>query len=329
MRKVRFAAILLIVFMVCQLAVFASPENLSASVVVPTGNVTACGDIATIEVWKDSKIVNIKVNTAGTYPAVVSDGKLGEEYALHICAVTESEQSDVYYLKTLGFATDENGEYTGLNKDKPELLDETELTAENMFFIRNDFEPVSPFRRVRRYYQGQYNSMAVDTQGLFLGDFSYGKYDFDITNWAGRRMRFDAGKNAFAQDFSRILVKYNYADKASKWVCYDAKALSFVDQIKFTTVSYIVSNNVKNGPEDKSCMAGEDLVFLFGVVDVRGEKEIELSLGEKATANVDAALYQTLRIRAKVNGGLSDELALFRYTRDDGVKVIPLGCLKD
>ncbi|MBQ7399676.1 MAG: hypothetical protein IJW06_04345 [Clostridia bacterium] len=299
--------------------VFECPKCLSEAIVVPTGNVSVSGDIAAVEVWKDGKIVNINVNVTGTYPAVVADGKLSEEYALKICAAVKTE-NDVYNLVSLGYAQDENGTYIGLNKDKPELLDETELTKENMFFIRNDFEPVSPFRRVRRYYQGQYNSMAVDTQGLFLGDFSYGKYDFDITNWAGRRMRFDAGKNAFAQDFSRILVKYNYADKASKWVCYDAKALSFVDQIKFTTVSYIVSNNVKNGPEDESCMAGEDLVFLFGVVDVRGEKEIKLTLGEKATANVDAALYQTLRIRAKVNGGLSDELALFRYTRDDGVE---------
>ena len=35
-------------------------------------------------------------------------------------------------------------------------------------------------------------------------------YDFDITNWAGARTHFDAGKSAFAKDFSRVLVKYNY-----------------------------------------------------------------------------------------------------------------------
>jgi hypothetical protein len=64
--------------------VFENPSKLSQAIVVPTGAATVCGDIATVEVWKDNKIENIKVNTAGTYPAVVSDGKLADEYALHL-----------------------------------------------------------------------------------------------------------------------------------------------------------------------------------------------------------------------------------------------------
>ncbi|MBR2021360.1 MAG: hypothetical protein IJ939_02900, partial [Clostridia bacterium] len=270
------------------------------------------------EVWKDGKIVNISVDTRDTYPAVVADGKLAEEYALKICAAVETDKSDVYNLVSLGYAQDENGTYVGLNKDKPELLDETELTQENMFFIRNDFEPVSPFRRVDRYYQGQHNRMGVETKSYFLCDFSFGKYDFDITNWAGTRTHFDAGKSAFAKDFSRVLVKYNYENKASDWVVYDDAALPLMGDVKFKKLSYIVSNNVKNGPEDESCMAGEDLVFLFGEVDVPAGKKVNLVLSEKAETCADAALYETFRVRMKVKGELSDELAVLTYERKDG-----------
>ena len=68
---------------------FKTPSALSAAIVVPTGKVTVCGDIATVEMWKDNKIVDVKVNTLDTYPAVVCDGKLGAEYALKICALVE------------------------------------------------------------------------------------------------------------------------------------------------------------------------------------------------------------------------------------------------
>ena len=103
--------------------VFECPKCLSEAIVVPTGNVTVSGDVASVEVWKDGKIVNISVDTLGTYPAVVTDGKLAEEYALKICAAVETEKSGVYNLVSLGYAQDENGTYVGLNKDKPELLD--------------------------------------------------------------------------------------------------------------------------------------------------------------------------------------------------------------
>ena len=299
--------------------VFENPSKLSQAIVVPTGAATVCGDIATVEVWKDNKIENIKVNTAGTYPAVVSDGKLADEYALHICAVAETDEKDVYYIKSVGFAEDEKGNYIGINKDKPELLDETEVTAENMFFVKSDVEIVSPFRRVVRYYQGAGNKMFVPTHSYFLGDFSFGKYDFDITNWAGRRMRFDAGKTAFAKDFSKVLVKYNFADKASEWVLFDDKALAQIVDIDFKSLSYVVSNNPTNGPEDESCMQGEDLVFLFGEVDVPECMDVKLSIGEKAVVDADAALYETLRIRAKIAGEVSEAEAVLAYERKDGV----------
>ncbi|MBR2020858.1 MAG: hypothetical protein IJ939_00330, partial [Clostridia bacterium] len=298
--------------------VFESPKNLAAALVVPTGKVTVNGEAITVEVWQDKKLCNIKVNTADTYPAVVSDGKLSDEYALHICAVTESEEKDVYYLKSLGFAPDENGTYIGLNKTRPELLDETKVTQENMFFIKSDVVPVSHVRRVDRYCQKASNRVRVPTKSYFLGDFSFGKYDFDITNWAGVRKRFDAGKSAFALECSRILVKYNFTDGKAEWVLYDASALSLIDDIAFKKLSYIVSNNPTNGPEDESCMAGEDLVFLFGEVDVPEEKVVELALGERAEACADAALYETLRFRVKINGAVSEEDATLTYERKDG-----------
>ena len=293
-----------------------SPEKLSSAIVVPTGNVTVSGDVATVEVWKDKKIVNIKVNTLGTYPAVVEGDKLSDAYLLKLCAAVEND--GVYSLVSLGFATDCDGNYAGLNKDKPELLDETEITPENLFFIKNDFAPVSPFRRVDRYYQAAANKLFTLTKSYFLGDFSFGKYFFDITNWAGTRMKFDAGKTAFEQEFSKILVKYDYPDKASEWVSYDHTALPYIDQIPFKNISYIVSNNVDNGPKDESCMAGEDLVFLFGSVDAFEEKALDLTLGEKTASNIDASLFKTLRFRVKIKGELSGEDAVLTYERKDG-----------
>ena len=299
--------------------VFESPSKLSSVIVVPTGNVSVSGNVATVEVWKDKEFVNLKVNTLGTYPSVVSDGKLNEAYALKLCAAVESDEKDVYYLKSLAYAEDENGEYIGINKTNPELLEETELTPENLFFIKSDVEPVSPFRRVDRYYQGAANKLYVETKSYFLGDFSIGKYDFDITNWAGRRMRFDAGKTAFAHEFSKVLAKYNFVDKPSEWVLFDSAALPLMSyDIDFKNLSYIVSNNPTNGPKDESCMAGEDLVFLFGEVDVPAGKEVALTFGEETDADVDAALYETLRFRVKISGEVSDENAMLTYVRKDG-----------
>lgn len=298
---------------------FKTPSALSAAIVVPTGKVTVCGDVATLEVWKDKEIVEVKVNTKDTYPAVVCDGKLGAEYALKICALVEKE-SGVYNIISLGYAQNgENGDYIGLNKDKPELLDETELTPENLYFIKSEVKPISPFRRVDRYYQAAANKLFVPTKSYFLGDFSFGKYHFDITNWAGTRVHFDAGKTAFAQDFSKVLVKYNFEDKESEWVLFDSKALPLMSyDIDFKELSYIVSNNPTNGPQDESCMAGEDLVFLFGEVDVPKGKDVALVLGKKAEVNVDAALYETLRFRVKISGEVSDENAILTYEREDG-----------
>ena len=298
--------------------VFKCPDCLSKAIVVPTGKATVCEDFVTVEVWKDNKIENINVDISDTYPAVVSGGKLADEYALHICAATESEEKGVFYLKSLGFETDENGTYTGLNKTHPELLDETEVTSENMFFIKSDVNPVSPVRRVDRYYQKAVNKIRVPIKSFFLGDFSFGKYDFDITNWAGVRKRFDAGKSAFLIDCSRILVKYNFSDGISEWVAYDSKALELVDDIAFKKLSYIVSNNPKNGPEDESCMKGEDLVFLFGEVNVPEEKIVNLALGERCEVEADAALYETLRFRVKIIGEVSEEDASLTYERKDG-----------
>ncbi len=299
--------------------VFDNPSNLSSAIVVPTGKVEACGDVAIVEVWKNNEIVNVKVNTLGTYPAVVSDGKLGAEYALKICALCEGE-GGVYNIISLGYAQDgENGNYVGLNKDKPELLDETEITTENLFFIKSEVKPVSPFRRVDRYYQAAANKLFVPTKSYFLGDYSFGKYHFDITNWAGTRVHFDAGKTAFAQDYSKVLVKYNFADKESEWVLFDSAALPLMSyDIDFKELSYIVSNNPTNGPQDESCMAGEDLVFLFGEVDAPKCKDVTLALGKEAEVNVDAALYETLRFRVKISGELSDENAMLTYVRKDG-----------
>ncbi|MBQ7399675.1 MAG: hypothetical protein IJW06_04340 [Clostridia bacterium] len=298
--------------------VFECPKCLSEAIVVPTGNVAVSGDAATVEVWKDGKIVNISVDTLGTYPAVVTDGKLAKEYALHICAAVETEKSGVYNLVSLGFATDENGTYIGLNKTRPELLDETEVTTENMFFIKNDVVPVSPVKKIDRYFQNASNKVNVPTKSIFLGDFSFGQYDFDITNWAGTRKKFDAGKTAFVKDFSRILVKYNFTDGKTEWVVFDAAALPLMVDISFKTLSYIVANNPTNGLDDESCMAGEDLLFLFGEVDVPEEKVVELALGERAEVNLDAALYETLRFRVKINGDVSEEDAVLTYERKDG-----------
>ena len=299
--------------------VFETPSNLSLSIVVPTGNVTVSENYATVEIWQNNAIVNVKVNTLGTYPAVVVDGTLSKEYALKLCAIAESEESGVYYIKSLGYAEDENGDYIGLNKDKPELLDETEITPDNLFFVKSEVKPISPFRRVDRYYQAAANKLFVPTKSYFLGDFSFGKYHFDITNWAGTRVHFDAGKTAFAQDFSKVLVKYNFEDKESEWVLFDSKALPLMSyDIDFKELSYIVSNNPTNGPQDESCMAGEDLVFLFGEVDVPKGKDVALSLGKEAEVNVDAALYETLRFRVKLSGDMSDEDAILTYEREDG-----------
>ena len=133
------------------------------------------------------------------------------------------------------------------------------------------------------------------------------------------RKKFDAGKTAFAKDFSKVLVKYNFADKTSEWVLFDSKALPLMSyNIDFKKLSYIVSNNPTNGPEDESCMAGEDLVFVFGEVDVPEGKDIELTLGEDARADVDAGLYETLRFRVKITGTLSDENAVLTYVRSNG-----------
>lgn len=300
--------------------VFENPSNLSSSIVVPTGKVSSCTNAVTVEVWKDNKIVNIKVNTDETYPAVVCDGKLANEYALKICAAIETEESSVYYLKSLGFAEDEKGNYIGVNKTNPKLLDETELTSENMFFVKSEVKPVSPFRRVDRYFQNASNKVLVPTKSYFLGDFSFGQYDFDITNWAGTRRNFMAGKTAFAQDFSRVLVKYNFADKDSEWVVYDSKTLPLMTDIDFKELSYVVSNNLTNGPEDESCMKGEDLVFLFGEVDVPDAKELSLVLGKETEADADASLYQVLRMRVKIDGELSEDDALLTYVRNDGAE---------
>lgn len=298
---------------------FGNPAALSSAVVIPTGKVTDCGEIATLEVWKNNIIENVKIDTKDTYPKVVSDGKLGDEYNLKLCALVEKE-SGVYSIISLGCATDgENGAYVGLNKDKPELLDETEITPENLFFIKSNVKPISPFRRVDRYYQGAGNKLFVPTKSYFLGDYSFGKYHFDITNWAGTRVHFDAGKTAFAQDFSKVLVKYNFEDKEPEWVLFDAAALPLMSyDIDFKNLSYIVSNNPANGPQDESCMAGEDLVFLFGEVDVPSGKDIALDFGKEAQVNVDAALYETLRFRVKISGEVSDENAILTYEREDG-----------
>ena len=301
-----------------QAGVFENPASLSSAIVIPTGNVSVSDGIATVEVWQDKRIVNLKVNTVGTYPAVICDGKLADEYTLKICAVTESEVDGVYYIKSLGYAEDENGNYIGINKTNPELLDETEITPENLFFFKCDFEPVSPVRRVDRYYQGAANKLFANTKSYFLGDFSFGKYDFDITNWAGTRMKFDAGKTAFAQDFSKMLVKYNLDDGNTEWVLFDSAALPHMGDVDFKKVSYVVSNNVKNGPEDESCMAGEDLVFLFGEVDVTDGKDVALTFGEEAVVDVDAALYETLRFRVKIEGEISNDNAVLVYERKDG-----------
>jgi len=298
--------------------VFENPLNLSSSIVVPTGKVSSCTNAVTVEVWKDNKIVNIKVNTDETYPAVVCDGKLSNEYALKICAAIETEESGVYYLKSIGFAEDEKGNYIGVNKTNPKLLDETELTSENMFFVKSEVKPVSPFRTVVRYFQNASNKVPVPTKSYFLGDFSFGQYDFDITNWAGTRRNFMAGKTAFAQDFSKVLVKYNFADKDPEWVVYDSNTLPLMTDIDFKELSYVVSNNVTNGPEDESCMKGEDLVFLFGEVDVPDAKELSLSLGKETEADADASLYQVLRMRVKIDGELSQDDAKLTYTRNDG-----------
>ena len=278
--------------------IFECPAKLSSAIVVPTGSVAVSEDAAAIEVWQDNKIVNIKVNTIGTYPSVVIDGKLSDAYTKQICAVVESEVKGVYYLKSLAFAEDENGAYIGINKSNPELLDETELTAENMFFIKSGVKPVSPVRRVDRYYQGAGNKLFVNTKSYFLGDFSFGKYDFDITNWAGTRMRFDAGKTAFAKDFSKMLVKYNFADGKTEWVLFDCAALPLMGDVDFKKLSYIVSNNPTNGPQDESCMAGEDLVFLFGEVDLIEGEDVALAFGEEAAVDVDALIVnqQTVHI---------------------------------
>ena len=300
--------------------VFESPANLSAAIVVPTGKVSVCGDVATVEVWKDKKIVDIKVKLCGTYPAVVCDGKLAKEYALKICAVAESEESGVYYIKSLAYAQDENGAYIGINKDKPELLDEKELTAENMFFVKSEVKPVSPFRKITRYYQeATANQRPVETKSYFLGDFSLGKYDFDITNWAGTRRHFDAGKTAFAQNFSKVLVKYNFKSKEPEWVLFDSVSLPQLIDIDFSELSYVVSNNLTNGLDDESCMAGEDLVFLFGEVAAYDEIDVKMTLGETAKADADAALFETARVRAKILSANMDEYVTLQYTRDDGV----------
>ncbi len=299
--------------------IFDNPSSLSSAIVVPTGKAAVCGDVATVEVWKDKTITEIKVNTADTYPAVVSDGQLTKEYALKLCAVAETKDEGVYSLISLGYATDCNGAYAGINKDKPELLDEAEITPENLFFIKSEVKPVSPFRRVDRYYQGAGNKLFVPTKSYFLGDFSFGKYFFDITNWAGTRVKFDAGKTAFAQEFSKVLVKYNFADKESEWVLFDTNALPLMSyDIDFKELSYIVSNNPANGPQDESCMAGEDLVFLFGEVDVPKGMDIDLVLGKEAQVNVDAALYETLRFRVGISGDVSAENAVLTYERKDG-----------
>lgn len=298
--------------------VLETPAVLSSAVVVPTGNVSVSDNIATVEVWQDKKIVDLKVNTIGTYPEVVCDGKLSDKYAKQLCVVAESDESGVYYLKSLAYAEDENGAYIGINKTNPELLDETQITPENLFFIKSDVEPLSPVRRVDRYYQGAANKLFVQTKSYFLGDFSFGKYDFDITNWAGTRVRFDAGKTAFAQDFSKMLVKYNFADGSNEWVLFDCAALPLMGDVDFKKLSYIVSNNPTNGPQDESCMAGEDLVFLFGEVDVPEGKDIALEFGKEAQADVDAALFETLRFRVKISGELSDENAMLTYERKDG-----------
>ena len=300
--------------------VLKNPESLSAAIVVPTGKITVFENVVDVEVWKDNRILNVKVNTQGTYPPVVADGKLCEEYALNICTIAETEKdSGVYYIKSLGFSEDENGTYTGINKDKPELLDETEITSENLFFIKTGVKPVTPFRRVDRYYQAAANKLFVPTKSYFLGDFSFGKYHFDITNWAGTRVHFNAGKTAFAQEFSKVLVKYNFADKESEWVLFDSAALPLMSyDLDFNNLSYIVSNNTTNGPQDESCMAGEDLVFLFGEVDVPAGIDVNLVLDKETEVNVDAALYETLRFRVKVLGEVSDENAILTYTRADG-----------
>ena len=301
-----------------EFGIFETPDKLSTAIVVPTGTVKVCGDVATLEVWKDNKIVNIKVNTLGTYPAVINNDKLADEYALKICAAVETEESGVYYIKSVGYAQDENGAYVGLNKDKPELLDETELTAENMFFVKSEVVPVSPFRTVVRYFQNASNKVPVPTRSYFLGDFSFGKYDFDITCWSGTRQHFMAGKTAFAQDFSKVLVKYNFANKASEWVVYDSKTLPLMVDIDFKELSYVVSNNPTNGPVDESCMKGEDIVFLFGEVDVPEIKQISLAPGKETEVGVDAALYKVLRMRVKIDGEPSDGEAKFTYARTDG-----------
>ena len=301
-----------------QAKVFENPSNLVSAMVVPTGKVSVSDNVATVEVWQDNKIVDLKVNTLGTYPEVVVDGKLSASYEMELCAAVESEEKGVYYLKSLGFAEDENGAYTGINKTNPELLDETETTPENLFFIKSDVEPLSPFRRVDRYYQGAQNKLYVETKSYFLGDLSFGTYDFDITNWAGTRIKLDAGKTAFAQDFSKVLVKYNFADGKTEWVLFDCAALPLMGDVDFKKLSYIVSNNPTNGPQDESCMAGEDLVFLVGEVDLPEGTEIALELGKEAVANVDAALYETLRFRVKVLGEESTDNAMFSYVRTDG-----------
>ena len=298
--------------------IFECPAKLADAIVVPTGKASVSGNIAEVEVWQDKKIVNIKVNTLGIYPAIVVDGKLSDAYAMKLCAVVETEEKGVYYLTSLGFAEDENGEYIGINKTKPELLDEKEITPENLFFVKSDVEPVSPFRRVDRYYQGAANKLYVETKSYFLGDLSIGKYDFDITNWAGRRMRFDAGKTAFAQDYSKVLVKYNFVCGKTEWVLFDSAALPLMGDVDFKKLSYVVSNNPTNGPEDESCMAGEDLVFLAGEVDLPEGKDIALELGKEAAADVDAALYETLRFRVKINGEASADDAKLTYVRKDG-----------
>lgn len=277
-------------------SVLANPSTLMGSIVIPTELVKAESASAILKVFNVSTnaFEEITVNTANTWPAIIKNGALNSSYTLKPCAVVT--ENGTKYIMSLGYSRDgESGQYTGIEKSDVSILDDEADTDGTNMFIKNTFRPESPFRKVTRYFQrtDAYANKVTSgvTPSYFLGDFSFGSYNFKSNIWSNVAKEFEAGKTAFAQNYSKVVAKYNYADGSSDWVVYDKDAIALVDNIDFATTTYIVANDPDNltledntgvtntvtGESYDSIMEGEKLVFLFGEVNMPAQVGVEFN----------------------------------------------------
>ena len=293
--------------------IMSSRSTVISNLVIPTNDVapTVSGNIVSMRVWKDGALTTINVSTKNAYPALLdSNNMISEAYAEKPCVYYLS--GGVYYIKSLGRATNASGDYVGVERNDASAL-EANVNANALFLseISGD-EITSPFQRLPID-----DELTNGKDSFFIGDYATGKFDFTFQRANSTTRTISTGKTAIIGSDSKVVAKYNFPNGSTEWVSYsltqllkmglDSSNANIADGIDFTNLTYVVSNNTTSttGVNQREY---EDLALLVGEVDVP-------TTVAASTTNFLAAKYNKVIVKTSV----ATSYVTVKFTRADGV----------